>query len=233
MATTIEQVIGKIKKGNALVDAYFKSKGKYVVLEDGTTVEAKFGAVGQQIAALPTNADVDNKINSKIASAYKAGGSKDSVAELPELAAANLGYVYNMTAQFTTTADFVEGANKKFPAGSDVGIVNVGTDESPVYKYNVLSGFIDTSVFVEKETGKGLSTNDFDNTYKNKVDGIAENATKVEASTTNGNIKINGTETKVYEHAGAHIFVGATEPQDMADGDIWFQTVEETVTDGE
>jgi len=35
---------------------------------------------------------------------------------------------------------------------------------------------------------------------KNKLDNIAEGATKVEASETNGNVKINGTETTVYTH---------------------------------
>lgn len=37
-------------------------------------------------------------------------------------------------------------------------------------------------------------------TDKTKLDGIATGATKVEKSTTNGNIKINGTETVVYTH---------------------------------
>lgn len=53
---------------------------------------------------------------------------------------------------------------------------------------------------VDKISGKGLSTNDFSNTYKSKVDGIASEATKVEDSTTNGNIKINGAENVVYTH---------------------------------
>lgn len=37
-------------------------------------------------------------------------------------------------------------------------------------------------------------------TDKTKLDGIATNATNVESSSTNGNIKINGTETTVYTH---------------------------------
>ena len=35
---------------------------------------------------------------------------------------------------------------------------------------------------------------------KTKIDGISAGANKVEASSTNGNIKINGTETTVYTH---------------------------------
>lgn len=57
----------------------------------------------------------------------------------------------------------------------------------------------DTSVNLEdyilKEEGKELIATE----KITKLDGIAEGAVKVEASATNGNIKINGVETKVYE----------------------------------
>jgi hypothetical protein len=62
---------------------------------------------------------------------------------------------------------------------------------------------------VDKEYGKGLSTNDFTDALKAKLDGITEGATKVEASDTNGNVKINGTETTVY-----------TEPEDVVHGAV-------------
>jgi len=50
---------------------------------------------------------------------------------------------------------------------------------------------------------------------KTKFDGIADGATKVESSTTNGNIKINGTETTVYTHPtnGANTSKGDTTDQ--------------------
>ena len=51
---------------------------------------------------------------------------------------------------------------------------------------------------VDKENGKGLSSNDYTSAEKTKLSGIATGATKTEASTTNGNIKINGSETTVY-----------------------------------
>ena len=57
----------------------------------------------------------------------------------------------------------------------------------------------DTSVnlenYMQKEEGKELIATE----KITKLDGIAEGAVKVEASATNGNIKINGIETKVYE----------------------------------
>ena len=55
---------------------------------------------------------------------------------------------------------------------------------------------------------------DFTNELKAKLDAIAAGATKVEASETNGNIKINGTETQVYK-----------EPTDVVHGAV--------ATDGE
>lgn len=62
---------------------------------------------------------------------------------------------------------------------------------------------------VDKVSGKGLSTNDLTNTLKSNYDSAythsqsthaRTDATKVEKSSTNGNIKINGTETTVYTH---------------------------------
>lgn len=57
---------------------------------------------------------------------------------------------------------------------------------------------------VDKVSGKGLSTNDYTTTEKNKLAAIAAGATKVEDSTTNGNIKINGVEKTVYTHPSNH-----------------------------
>ena len=94
-----------------------------------------------------TDTDVENAINSKISSVYKPKGSI-AFANLPALQTANEGFVYDITNSFTTTADFVEGAGKSYPAGTNVVIINNGTEQNPVYKYDVLSGFIDLSHYV-------------------------------------------------------------------------------------
>lgn len=60
---------------------------------------------------------------------------------------------------------------------------------------------------VDKVEGKGLSANDYTTEEKAKLAGVAAGATKVEASTTNGNVKVNGVETTVY-----------TEPEDVLHG---------------
>ena len=53
---------------------------------------------------------------------------------------------------------------------------------------------------VDKVSGKGLSENDFTDADKSKLDGISEHATKTEASSVNGNIKVDGQDVTVYTH---------------------------------
>lgn len=60
---------------------------------------------------------------------------------------------------------------------------------------------VDLSGCVEKEEGKGLSSNDFTDEEKAKLAGIAEGAAKVEAGETAGCIKINGVEVKIADIA--------------------------------
>lgn len=88
----------------------------------------------------------------------------------------------------------------------------LGTDLSDYY-----TGEQSDKKYVAKEEGKGLSSNDFTDEYKKKIDeisgpnnstftekekekleGISSGANKVEASSINGNIKIDGVETTVY-----------------------------------
>lgn len=145
-------------------------------------------------------ADVYTKqeVDSKISTAYKVAGSV-AFADLPEADATHAGYVYNITEAFTTTANFVEGAGKKHPAGANVVIV-VG-DADGEYKYDVLAGFVDTSSFVEKDGSKVLSDENYTSSEKTKLGGVSEGANKVEASETLGNIIIDGTETTLFNVA--------------------------------
>lgn len=104
---------------------------------------------------------------------------------------------------------------------------------------------------VDKVDGMGLSANNFTDALLNKLNGIAEGATKTEASSTNGNIKINGVETKVYSHPtgagfehlptggtagqvlratgsgagawGTNVRSGATAPSDLAEGELFIK----------
>ena len=123
-----------------------------------------------------TKSQVAETVSAKISSVYTAGGSV-AFANLPQLEKANVGLVVNVTDAFTTTSSFVEGAGKQYPSGTNVSVVKV----DGAYKYDVLSGFVDLSGYVKKETGKVLSSNDFTDADKEKLDGI-EIATDAEVT---------------------------------------------------
>lgn len=126
---------------------------------------------------------VNNAINTKVASTYKPAGSIDAEAVSKFTPAEQyLGNVYNVSEQFTTTANFVEGAGKTYPAGTNVVVVKAADNS---YKFDVLAGFVDLSPYakttdlankVDKVEGKDLSTNDFTTDLKTKLEGIATGA---------------------------------------------------------
>lgn len=96
-----------------------------------------------------TSAEVDEKIKSAISSTYKAAGSVASVDAITA-DAEHLGYVYNMSAEFTTTDAFVEGAGNTYPAGTNVVVVETNA-EPATYGLDVLSGFVDLSDYATVE----------------------------------------------------------------------------------
>lgn len=178
-----------------------------------------------------TAEEVEAAINSKVASTYKAAGSI-SFESLPELVEANLGKVYNVTDNFTTTDNFVEWSGIKHSAGTNVAIVKVGD----YYKYDCMSGFVDLTGYVEKVssatvgnfasldasgnlTDSGKSASDFvaaesgkslvADTEIARLASMSEGANKAEKSDRNGYIKIDGTDTLVYE-----------EPSDVIHGSV-------------
>lgn len=71
-----------------------------------------------------------NKIGAKFDSMAGALHYRGSItfANLPgTLTKAMAGYVYNITNEFTTDARFIEGAGKKYPAGTDVSVADLST----------------------------------------------------------------------------------------------------------
>ncbi|MBQ2042192.1 MAG: hypothetical protein II485_03305, partial [Firmicutes bacterium] len=76
---------------------------------------------------------------------FNPSGSVASASDLPTLSATVLGNIYRVTTTFNTTSDFVEGSGKPIQAGNDIVVVNIGTDASPTYKFNVWGDFIDIS----------------------------------------------------------------------------------------
>ena len=91
-----------------------------------------------------TNAYTKEQVDGMISSLYTPGGSV-AFANLPAADKAHLGMVYNVTDAFSTTASFVEGTGKNYPAGTNVVVVSVDGG----YKYDVLAGFIDLSGYAK------------------------------------------------------------------------------------
>jgi len=90
----------------------------------------------------------------------------------------------------------VKGGTESSPTYAWEEIGDTDVDLSNYYTKTEVNGLLDNKV--NKVDGKGLSTNDYTTDEKTKLAGITAGATKVESSTTNGNVKINGTEVTVY-----------------------------------
>lgn len=134
-----------------------------------TEIEGKADAAatiaGYGITDAYTKQETENKISEATTTAYKPAGSVAEVSALPALTETAVGKVYNFTADFETTADFVEGAGKTYPAGTNVTIVDADTTgENPTYKYDALAGAYGTAT----QSGNGLMSA----ADKVKLDGI-------------------------------------------------------------
>lgn len=90
---------------------------------------------------------VDDSITTQVSSVYKTKGSITDLTALATPDKAHEGFVYNIENEFTTTDQFVEGAGKTYPAGTNVVIVNITGTE---YKYDVLAGMVDLSNYATK-----------------------------------------------------------------------------------
>lgn len=51
----------------------------------------------------------------------------------------NIGWVYNISDDFITTDNFIEGAGIQCKAGTNIVVVNIGTNEAPIKKWDILS----------------------------------------------------------------------------------------------
>ena len=91
-----------------------------------------------------------DEVDGKLSSAYKAQGSK-TASQLTSslLAAANEGYVYNLSDKLEITEAnkslFVENVKSSYPAGTNVVVVKVGS----AYKFDVIAGFVDLTEYAK------------------------------------------------------------------------------------
>lgn len=82
-----------------------------------------------------------SKLKEKFSSIGSAFTPKGSSSTIPSLTSSNIGDVYNMSSEFTTTSDFVEGDGISYPVGTNIICVN----SSGTKKWDVLSGFVNLS----------------------------------------------------------------------------------------
>lgn len=113
---------------------------------------------GTSGSTFPTTEQMNDAIDAKVTGALQPKGST-TFANLPALTAANVNTFYNVSDAFTTTADFIEGAGLSYPAGTNVAIINTGTDQNPVYKYDAMVGTTDLSAYWTSTTGVNNSLN--------------------------------------------------------------------------
>lgn len=100
-------------------------------------------------AGYQTASQVDSAIKAATSKVIEYGGSTD-IAGLPDLAvAANAYKMYNITEGFTTTAQFLEGAGKSYPAGTNVVVIpnSAGT----AYVFDIYTGSFAMSALTASE----------------------------------------------------------------------------------
>ena len=171
----------------------------------------------------------------------------DTVAKSVTLPSFNLTTGASVKVKFTVTNTATNptldvnstGAKAIMYRGSAITAGYLAANRTYEFIYNgtnyELVGDIDTNTTYSNVTASAAGL--MSSTDKTKLDAIAEGATKVEESSTNGNIKINGAETVVYTHpstAGSkHIPAGGAANQilewESAGTAKWGHTVQSDV----
>ena len=106
----------------------------------------------------PSELAVRLAIDSEVSSVYRAAGTKTAdELVLSLLVAENVGNIYNVTTAGVTDINFVEGPGMPINPGDNVGICDVG---GGIYKFDMMSGFVDLTDYVRKSSTAGLIKND-------------------------------------------------------------------------
>lgn len=185
----------------------------------GGTMAGALAMGGNKITGLSDGVNAQDAVTKSQLDAAALGALKPkgsiAFANLPALSVSNINNVYNITDAFTTTADFVEGAGKAYPAGTNVAIINVGTDAIPTYKYDIYSGFVDLSPYLLKSgdtmtgnlamgsnriTGLADGVNDGDAANVGQLKGLVKTATGT-ISTNAMSVTVNFSGTLIASYA--------------------------------
>ena len=106
-----------------------------------------------------TTSNVNTLINQAVSTVYTPKGSLADISTLTTLAASGkVGDVYNISSEFTTTADFVEGVGKVYPAGTNIVLVEV----EEAKKWDVLAGSVDLSAYIKSSEMVAITETEID-----------------------------------------------------------------------
>ena len=106
-----------------------------------------------------TTSNVNTLINQAVSTVYTPKGSLADISTVDTAAeSGKVGDVYNITSEFTTTASFVEGAGKVYPAGTNIVLVEV----EEAKKWDVLAGSVDLSAYVKSSELVAITETEID-----------------------------------------------------------------------
>ena len=106
-----------------------------------------------------TTNNVNTLISQAVSTVYTPKGSLADISTLGTLSTSGkIGDVYNISSEFTTTADFIEGAGKTYPAGTNIVLVEV----EEAKKWDVLAGSVDLSAYVKSSEMVAITDTEID-----------------------------------------------------------------------
>jgi len=138
--------------------------GAQVNIVEGVSISGGAAATVDSSTKIATLDLSGYALKSELTTALNYKGSVDTFAQLPASGNSN-GDVYNVK---------ISGGTDRYgtaiKAGDNVAYVVAGDGDTLGSGWDVLGGTTDLSGYVETETGKALSTNDFTTAYKNALD---------------------------------------------------------------
>lgn len=152
---------------------------EYIWIREGDRLE-KIGTTRIDLSNYYTKTEVDGRLSSKADETALTGlGAKVGVDYIP--VGSTVMAEVEKKAPLTRVTAIEENKLDKADVVKPTSEATVGQAADAKHTYDLLEGKVD------KETGKGLSTNDYTTDDKNKLDGIAEGANKVTVSETAAN----------------------------------------------
>lgn len=142
--------------GNNIASTYAAQTGSYPQMRVGYASDAGTADMADEAAKVThsltfgsktfdgSTAQTITREDLGLGSIYTPAGSV-AFADLPTPSASNVGYVYNITDAFTTDSRFLEGAGIKYPAGTNVGIIQQGSS----YMFDVFGTDMDLSNYAQ------------------------------------------------------------------------------------